>query len=155
MDLYAQNILDRYKAPFHKGKSQSEERRAKSEESEQKSSPLHAHRSTLATHKEANHSCGDVVEVEMELNEERLKQYHFSGAGCAISMAAADMMGDLIVGMTEMEVLALTKEEIYEMLGIEISVRRSKCALLGLLAIQNGLLAYQNKEGKTWKDYHI
>ena len=144
MDLYAQNILDRYKKPFFKRLEQSG-----------KNSQLPAPSSQLAHHKEANHSCGDVVEVQMDLEDGKIKHYSFTGAGCAISMAATDMLGDLIVGMPENEAIQLTKEEIYEMLGIEISVRRSKCALLGLLAIQNGLLTHQGQPLKTWKDYHI
>lgn len=155
MDIYAQNILDRYKKPYFK----SEKRKAESGKQmaiDEKDLPLTAYRlPLLVEHKEANHSCGDVVEVEMALEEGEIKQYRFSGAGCAISMAAADMLGDLIVGMTEKEALELTKDEVYEMLGIEISVRRSKCALLGLLAIQNGLLSHQNQALRSWKEYHI
>ncbi len=41
MDIYAQNILDRYKKPFYKDKF--------------------IEGDGLITHKEANHSCGDVL----------------------------------------------------------------------------------------------
>lgn len=117
MDIYAQNILDRYKKPFYLDKK------------------IDAH----LRHKEANHSCGDSVEVNIQLTGKKITGYSFSGTGCAISMAAADMLGDLIVGMTKEEVLKLTEKDIYEMLGIEISLRRRKCALLSLFATQNGL----------------
>ena len=129
MDIYAQNILDRYKKPFHKDKKLNAD--------------LH--------HKEANHSCGDVVEIDLKMNGDKVANYTFSGNGCAISMASADMLGDLIEGMSKEEVLNLTKEEIYKMLGIEISMRRSKCALLPLLALQNALL----KKPRNWTDYHL
>ena len=129
MDIYAQNILDRYKKPLHKGKK------------------LNA-----AIHrKEANHSCGDVIEVDLKMENDKIINYSFSGNGCAISMASADMLGDLIEEMTKEEVLKLTKEEIYEMLGIEISIRRSKCALLSLLALQNALL----EEPRSWSHYNF
>jgi len=129
MDIYAQNILDRYKKPFHKDK-----------------------KLDAAIHrKEANHSCGDVIEVDIQMKNDKVANYSFSGNGCAISMASADMLGDLVEGMTKEEVLKLTKEEIYEMLGIEISIRRSKCALLPLLALQNAL----SSEPKSWSDYHL
>lgn len=129
MDIYAQNILDRYKKPFHKDKKLD----------------------TAIHHKEANHSCGDVIEVDIQMKDNKIANYSFTGSGCAISMASADMLGDLIEGMTKKEALDLTKEEIYEMLGIEISVRRSKCALLALLALQNSLLS----EPRGWRNYHI
>ncbi len=129
MDLYAQNILDRYKNPFYKDKK------------------LDA----VINHKEANRSCGDKVELSLKIEGDKVTGYAFSGNGCAVSMASADMLGDLIEGMTKEEILKLTKEEIYAMLGIEISIRRSKCALLGLLALQNALLS----EPRSWSDYHI
>ncbi len=129
MDIYAQNILDRYKKPFHKDKAID----------------------ATVQHKEANHSCGDIVDVQLKIEDGKITDYSFSGNGCAISQASADMMGDLTEGMTTEEIISLTKEEIYEMLGIEISVRRSKCALLSLLAIQNALL----NESKSWSDYMI
>ena len=133
MDLYAQNILDRYKTPYHKGDLKDAD----------------------ITHEEANHSCGDKVTIHLKLDDSRVEDYHFEGAGCAISMASADMAGDLITGMTLDEILALSKEDIIEMLGIEISVRRSKCALLSLLAIQNGILENRGEEKKEWMEFHI
>jgi len=93
--------------------------------------------------------------AEIELDGEKIKAYSFSGNGCAICMASADMLGDLIEGMTKDETLKLTKEEIYKMLGIEISVRRSKCALLSLLALQNALLEIAGKEKLSWSAYHL
>jgi nitrogen fixation NifU-like protein len=133
MDIYAQNILDRYKSPFHKDKKII----------------------STVSHTEANHSCGDKVTSQLRLENQQIKAYSFAGEGCAISMAAADMLGDLVENMTEEEALNLGKEEIYEMLGIEISVRRSKCALLSLLVLQNSLLIHQKKELVTWSEYHI
>lgn len=133
MDIYAQNILDRYKKPFHKDKVTAAD----------------------IEQKEANHSCGDVVDIQLELAGNTIKAYSFSGNGCAISQAAADMLGDLIEGMSAEEVLELSKEEIYEMLGIEISMRRSKCALLALLALQNALLKKAGKEAISWSHYHL
>ena len=133
MDLYAQNILDRYKTPFFKDKKI---------------------KADLKRH-EANHSCGDAIDISLSTKGGKVVDYSFTGAGCAISMAAADMMGDLVKGMTEDEILKLTKDDIYKMLGIEISMRRSKCALLGLITLQNAILAEQKKPLRTWGDYHI
>jgi nitrogen fixation NifU-like protein len=129
MDIYAQNILDRYKDPLHKDKKLD--------------TKLHC--------KEANHSCGDTIEINLKMENNKVTDYSFSGNGCAISMASADMLGDLIEGMRKEDILKLKKEEIYEALGIEISLRRSKCALLALLALQNSLLS----KPRSWSDFHI
>ena len=133
MDIYAQNVLDRYKEPFHKDKTIKPD----------------------LTHREANHSCGDEAEVHIKLKGDKVQTYSWTGVGCAISMASADMLGDLIIGLPLAEVLALTKKDIYEMLGIEISLRRSKCALLSLLALQNGILLNQKKTKRSWVNYHL
>lgn len=117
MDLYAQNILDRYKNPLNRDKKLD--------------TSLHC--------KQTNRSCGDTVEIDIKLENDKVIDYSFSGSGCAISMAATDMLGELVVGMTRKEVLQIKKEDIYEMLGIEISERRSTCALLSFSALQNKL----------------
>lgn len=133
MDLYAQNILDRYKNPLNKDKSFLPD----------------------ISRKEANHSCGDSITVELNVTNEtsKVENYSFSGAGCAISMAAADMLGDLIQDMNTEEILRITKQDIYEMLGIEISLRRSKCALLSLLALHNAILEKEGKGLRGWTDF--
>ena len=133
MDIYAQNILDRYKKPRYKAKLMSPN----------------------MVHEEANHSCGDVVSVELAGDGADIQKYGFNGNGCAISMASADIIGDLLHEMEEDKVLDLTKEDIYEILGIEISMRRSKCALLSLLAIQNAILKARGHDLRTWTFYHI
>lgn len=133
MDLYAQNILDRYKEPFYKDKFTEGD--------------IH--------HKEANHSCGDVVEINLKLTDGKVTDYSFTGNGCAISMASADIMGDMIEEMTEEEILKLNFKDIEEVLGIPISLRRSKCALLSLLTLQNGLLIKGGKDKKEWTDYTV
>lgn len=123
MDLYAQNILDRYKEPFYKNKKVKADMVAK----------------------EANHSCGDHLDIQLEREEKIIKAYSFTGAGCAISQAAADILGDLIIGRTTDDILLMRKEELIEALGIEISERRMACALLALKAVQNALKKYDGK----------
>jgi len=88
MDIYAQNILDRYKKPFYR------EREIDAQ----------------ISHSEANHYCGDKVGIKIELNNGKVKEYSWYGNGCAISMAAADMLGDLIQNLNTEETLKLNKE---------------------------------------------
>ena len=134
MDIYAQNILDRYKEPHYKD------------------SEIDAN----SDYQEVNHSCGDKITVKLKVHpptkgsgpngNSKLEKFSFSGVGCAISMAAADILGDLIVGMEIDDVLEMTKEDLFEALGIEISLRRSKCALLGLVAVKNAILKYKGEK---------
>jgi hypothetical protein len=70
-------------------------------------------------------------------------------------LASADILGDVIEEMHEEEMLRLNFKDLEEVLGIPISLRRSKCALLSLLTLQNGLLIQKNKEKKEWTDYKM
>lgn len=133
MDLYAQNLLDRYKHPYYKDKAFS----------------------PTLSHAEINHSCGDAVTVQLEIQDGLITQYGFTGQGCAISMASADILGDLVSGEPTQHARELSKDALYEALGIEISVRRSKCALLPLLALHNALLKSEGKPLQSWMDYHL
>lgn len=117
MDLYAQNILDRYKEPFYKDKSVKADVGGEG----------------------ANLACGDKLEVKLKLEGDMIKGYSFSGTGCAISQASADILGDLIVGRTLDDILHMEKDELLEALGIDISERRMKCALLSLKALQDAI----------------
>ena len=51
---------------------------------------------------------------------------------CAISMASADMLLETLIGKTIEDVKKLTKQDILDLLGIELSPVRLKCALLSL-----------------------
>ncbi len=88
-------------------------------------------------HKEANMLCGDVVEIQLKLNgQEKISEAKFTGNGCAISQASADMLIGSIKGKSVDEIKNLDKDFILRLLGIEISHMRLKCALLSLLALQ-------------------
>ncbi len=117
MNIYAQNILDRYKKPYHKDKEIQ----------------------VSIEHEEVNHSCGDKLKIELEIESDKIKNYTFTGVGCAISQASADILGDLIIDEYIESVENMTKDELFEVLGIEISPRRTKCALMGLIATQKAI----------------
>lgn len=116
-DLYREVILDHYKNPRHRG--------------------------TLDPHdfsyEDENPLCGDKLRLDVQLDESRrVKAAAFSGRGCAISQASADMLTETIVGKTLAEVKALTKEDILDMLGIDLGPVRLKCALLSLKVLKAG-----------------
>lgn len=77
-DLYQQVILEHYKKPKHKGKT----------------NPVHRYQ------KGHNPSCGDTIELTLQLNEaqDTIVDAKFDGEGCAISMASADLMADALRG---------------------------------------------------------
>ena len=70
----------------------------------------------------------------------RKVKIRFSGHGCAISQAAASMLSEEIVGMSVQDVMALDKAAVLDLLGIEISATRIKCALLCLKVLKSAAL---------------
>lgn len=87
-----------------------------------------------------NPLCGDRLRLTLRIDEHNvITDIGWDGEGCAISQAAASMLGEEILGKTLEEVKRYTQDDIYEWLGIPISANRVKCALLGLKALNVGL----------------
>ena len=62
----------------------------------------------------------------------RITEIGWDGEGCAISQASASMLGEEILGKTLDEVRQIGKQDIFDMLGIPLSMNRVKCGLLSL-----------------------
>ena len=97
-DLYRQNILDHYQNPRNFGTL------PKPDISVEDSNPL----------------CGDKIRMDLLVEDGRVTDVRFSGVGCSISRAAASMLTEEIKGKTLEEVKRIGREEVLEMLGIEL-----------------------------------
>lgn len=117
-DLYREVIIDRYKNPRMRG--------------------------TLDPHdysyEDDNPLCGDQIRIDLRVDgNDRITEAAFSGSGCAISLASADLLVESVVGKTLAEVKQLSKEDILDLLGIELGPVRLKCALLSLKVMKAGV----------------
>lgn len=87
-----------------------------------------------------NPMCGDRLRLTLQIDDNNvITAVGWDGEGCAISQAAASMLGEEIIGKTVGDVKEISKEHVYDLLGIPISQNRVKCALLGLKALQVSL----------------
>ena len=117
-DLYREQIIDRYKNPQYRGS-------------------LDPHDIAF---EDDNPLCGDHIKIELRVDpEQRVSEAAFDGHGCAISQASADLLLESIQGKSLDEVKALTKEDLLDMLGLELGPVRLKCALLSLKVLKAGV----------------
>ena len=89
--------------------------------------------------KENNPSCGDEIEIQMIIEDNKIKDIKFQGIGCVISVASTSMLTSFIKGKNLEDVQKLTKDDVIGLLGIHLSPVRLKCALLPLNIIRSCL----------------
>src|SRR5512143_2146784 len=121
-DYYREIILEHYKRPSFRG---------------------HIPNATIS-HEEDNPLCGDRIRVELLVEDGIVKDARFSGQGCAISQASADMLMEELRGKTLADVQKIDKQFVLDMVGIPLTPARLKCALLSLKVVKVGAYGVQS-----------
>ena len=122
-DFYREMIIDRYKNPQFRG-------------------GLNPHDITF---EDDNPLCGDHIHVDLRVDPTgRVTEAAFDGHGCAISQATADLLMESIVGKSLDDIKQLTREDVLELLGINLGPVRLKCALLSLKVLKAGVYGLQS-----------
>ncbi len=98
--------------------------------------------------KDSNPLCGDVVEMHIKVRDGVVEDIKFRGKGCAISQASASMLTQRVMGMRLEDIKSIDRQQILDMLGIELSPVRLKCALLSLKVLKVGVYGYLGEKLK-------
>jgi nitrogen fixation NifU-like protein len=116
-DLYREVIIERYKNPAFRGTLEPAD----------------------ISFEDENPLCGDHIRVDLRVDEQGIvREAAFSGHGCAISQASADLLLESIIGKSVDDIKKMGKDNVLELLGIELGPVRLKCALLPLKVVKAG-----------------
>jgi nitrogen fixation NifU-like protein len=132
-DLYRRVIMDHYKNPRNRG-------------------TLDDQSVTVSLN---NPTCGDRIELQLQLEDGIVKQAKYTGEGCSISMSSASMMTEAVKGKKLDEALRLAEkfsqfikgepvefdeyEDIEALSGVSKFPARIKCATLAWNALRKGI----------------
>lgn len=132
-DLYRRVIMDHYKTPRNRGKLDTE----------------------AVSVQLNNPTCGDRIELQLDIRDGVVNNARFEGEGCSISMASASMMTDAVKGKTLDEALEMAEnfsalmqgemmefeyEDIEALSGVNKFPARIKCATLAWNALRKGAI---------------
>ena len=116
-DLYRDYILEHYRRPHNFGVLDD----------------------ATTTQEGANPLCGDRITLQLRVADGEIAGVGFTGRGCAISQASTSLLTDEIKGKPVEQAASITSGDVLELLGIEISPARMKCAMLSLETLQGAL----------------
>ncbi len=89
-----------------------------------------------------NPSCGDSITIFAKVDKTKkiVEEISWSGKGCAISQASAELLCEELSGKKIREIMKINPKKITEMLGLELGVVRIKCAMLPAAALKKGII---------------
>jgi nitrogen fixation protein NifU and related proteins len=116
-ELYREHILEHYQRPRCRGTLDD----------------------ATGSYEDANPLCGDRIRMDFKISDNRIEKLRFSGTGCSISQASASMLCEAVEGKTLEEVRGFGREQVLEMIGIDLGPVRLKCALLALKTLKAGV----------------
>src|SRR3954468_22650456 len=116
-DLYRDYILEHYRRPHNFGVIDE----------------------PTASFEGSNPLCGDRITMQLGIENGVVERVGFTGRGCAISQASASLLTDEVKGKPVADVAAFRADDLLDLLGIDISPARLKCAMLSHETLQKAL----------------
>jgi len=123
-DIYHEMIIDYSRNPINYGKIEDHD----------------------VTFHDSNPLCGDSIDIDMKIDNDKISDIKFHGKGCAICMACSSVLTEIAKGKNIDEVRNISKNDVLGELGLEhLQAVRIKCALLSLKVLKSALYSYLGK----------
>ncbi|MDH3610603.1 MAG: iron-sulfur cluster assembly scaffold protein [Nitrosopumilus sp.] len=130
-DIYHEMIVDYSRNPINYGKIEDHD----------------------VTFHDSNPLCGDSIDIDMKIDNDKISDIKFHGKGCAICMACSSVLTEIAKGKNIDEVRNISKNDVLGELGLEhLQAVRIKCALLSLKVLKSALYSYLGKHLKNSDD---
>lgn len=95
------------------------------------------------TFHDSNPLCGDSIDIDMKIDDNKITDIKFHGRGCAICMACSSVLTEITKGKSIDEARTIEKHDVLSELGLEhLQAVRIKCALLSLKVLKSALYTY-------------
>jgi nitrogen fixation NifU-like protein len=95
------------------------------------------------TFHDSNPLCGDSIDIDMKIDDNKVTDIKFHGKGCAICMACTSVLTEITKGKSLDDVRKIEKNDVLSELGLEhLQAVRIKCALLSLKVLKSALYTY-------------
>ena len=95
-------------------------------------------------------ACGDVMRLQIDVNDDVIKDVKFKTYGCGSAIASSSELVNLLVGKTLKQAQDITNKQISETLSLPpIKIH---CSILAEEAIEKAIENYEEKHGKRLSD---
>ena len=123
MDIYREEFMEIYKHPMNQGKIE---------------------RPSLVEHG-TNEACGDEMDLYLKIENGKVIDAKFEAESCSVGIVSSAILTDEIKGKTLAEVKAFSKKDLLELIGVNLTTSRIKCATLPLETLVKGIEEYERK----------
>lgn len=123
MDLYREEFMEIYKNPMNQGKMENP---------------------TIVEHG-VNEACGDEMDLFLKIEKGKVVDAKFTAQSCSVGVVSSAILTDEIKGKTIEEVKKLSKKDLLELIGVNLTTSRIKCATLPLETLEKTIKEYERK----------
>ena len=126
---YSEKVLDHYNNPRNVGKMDMNDK-------------------SVGTGMVGAPACGDVMKLQLKLNEDRvITDVKFKTYGCGSAIASSSMFVDLLTGKTIDEAKLIKDKEIAD--ALELPPIKLHCSVLAEDSIRRAILDWESKSGES------